>query len=60
MVHSEKALSQHGLVDFLITYRQKTIDWIESTGQTDFYDAPHLVTLASDKIARHFREYIGS
>jgi hypothetical protein len=57
MVHSEKALSPNWAWRFYESVRApKSIDWIESDNQVDFYDTPRLVREASDRIARHLRE----
>lgn len=63
MVHSERALSP----EWARAYHRKvkaTLDippirWLESRGQTDFYDDPQLVAAASDVLARHFFECLG-
>jgi hypothetical protein len=60
MVHSEKALSPAWARRFHDALPgDKTMDWIESEGQVDFYDAPHLVSAASDIVARHLRRHLG-
>jgi hypothetical protein len=59
MVHSENALSPawarkfHGAIE-----APKHIEWIESRGQTDFYDNPVLVGAASDILARAMRTWL--
>ena len=59
MVHSEKALSPAWARRFYERVRvPKSIDWIESNNQVDFYDDPRLVRIASDRIARHLREHL--
>lgn len=60
MVHSEKALSPAWARRFFEAVPvQKSIDWIPSDCQVDFYDKPHLVTQAADRIAQHLREHLG-
>lgn len=54
MVHSENALSPHWARQFHDALSgQASIRWLTSTGQTDFYDDPNLVTSATDIIADH-------
>jgi uncharacterized protein (TIGR02677 family) len=38
---------------------KKSIDWIQSDCQVDFYDKPHLVTPAADRLAQHLRKHLG-
>lgn len=60
MIHSEKALSPawaRRFYDALKTPRQ--LHWLESSGQTDFYDDPRLVGQASDLLAAHLRAELG-
>lgn len=61
MVHSENALSPAWARRFYEAVPgRKTIEWIDSKGQVDFYDAPEIVTKASDRIARHLDEHLGN
>jgi uncharacterized protein len=61
MVHAENALSPAWARRFFDAVPgEKTLDWVESKGQVDFYDAPALVTRASDRVARHLREHLGA
>jgi uncharacterized protein len=56
MVHSERALSPHWARAFhQAVPGEKSLDWVESRGQVDFYDDPALVRTASDRIAQHLR-----
>ena len=56
VIHSEKALAPFLARQF---YRKlagpKAELWLESKGQTDFYDDPTLIATTSDAIAKHFR-----
>jgi uncharacterized protein len=59
MIHSEKALSPHWARKYYETLSEpKQIHWLESTGQVEFYDGPHLVTAASDILADHLRNHL--
>jgi hypothetical protein len=59
MVHSENALSPHWARQFhAAVTAPKWIEWIESRGQTDFYDDPRLVGAAADRLAAHFQKYL--
>jgi uncharacterized protein len=59
MVHSEKALSPAWARRFYDRVRApKSLHWLESNNQVDFYDDPRLVRAASDHIARHLREQL--
>ncbi len=54
LVHSEKALAPlwaRRFHDALAGSRQ--MQWVQSSGQTDFYDDPGLVQLAAEAAARH-------
>jgi hypothetical protein len=52
MVHSENALSPHWARDFHRALAgEKSIDWVRSAGQTDFYDDPALVAHSVASIA---------
>lgn len=60
MIHSERALSPHWATAFaekLGTHSR--LEWVQSRGQTDFYDDPALVALAADRLAGHFRAVLG-
>lgn len=60
MVHSERALSPAWARRFFAaTTVEKSLDWLESQGQVDFYDAPPLVSSASDLLARHLELHLG-
>lgn len=59
MVHSEHALSPHWARKFYDALDgDKSIHWLSSKGQTDFYDDPELVGPAADYIAQHFARYL--
>lgn len=59
MVHSENALSPAWARQFFGAISgRKSLDWVESKGQVDFYDDPRLVRLACDRIARHLEEHL--
>lgn len=61
MVHSENALSPAWARRFYDRVRApKSLDWLESKNQVDFYDDPRLVRAASDRIARHLREHLAA
>ncbi|WP_290805997.1 alpha/beta hydrolase [Aquidulcibacter sp.] len=56
MVHSEKALSPHWAKAFHQALQgPKSLHWLNSLGQTDFYDDPELVSASADHLAKHFR-----
>jgi len=59
MIHSDRALSPHLARSFheAIT-APKTLCWVESRGQTDFYDDPPLVSKASDLLADHLWRHL--
>lgn len=60
MVHSDNALSPAWARRFHEAVPgPKSLDWVTSRGQVDFYDAPELVRQASDHVARHLREHLG-
>ena len=57
MIHSEKALSPNWARTFHQALRgPKSLDWLNSRGQTDFYDDPELVSASADRLAQHFHE----
>lgn len=59
MVHSEKALSPNWARKYYDALSvQKSIHWLESRGQVDFYDHPPLVAAASDIVAEHLRRQL--
>jgi hypothetical protein len=59
MVHAEKALSPHWARKFHDALPgEKTIDWLHSEGQTDFYDDPVLVDAASDIVAERLHSWL--
>lgn len=59
MVHSEHALSPHWARRYHDALRgPKAMHWIDSEGQTDFYDHPRLVGQSTDRIADHLRTYL--
>jgi hypothetical protein len=59
MVHSDNALSPHLARRFHDALPgPKTLDWLDSAGQVDFYDDPRLVSGASDIIVRHLDRYL--
>jgi uncharacterized protein len=59
MVHSEKALSPAWARRFYENVRApKSLDWVDSNNQVDFYDDPRLVRAACDRLARHLREHL--
>ncbi len=59
MVHSEQALSPAWARRFHDRVRgPKSLDWLVSSNQVDFYDDPQLVRAAADRIARHLREHL--
>jgi fermentation-respiration switch protein FrsA (DUF1100 family) len=57
MIHSEKALSPSWAKAFHQALPgPKSLDWLNSRGQTDFYDDPELVSASVDRLAQHFYE----
>jgi fermentation-respiration switch protein FrsA (DUF1100 family) len=59
MVHSENALSPTWARRFFERVRApKTLEFLESKNQVDFYDEPRLVRAATDRIAEHLREHL--
>lgn len=61
MIHSEKALSPPWARAFHQALRgPKSLDWLNSRGQTDFYDDPELVSASADRLAQHFHETLSS
>jgi uncharacterized protein len=59
MVHSERALSPAWARRFYAAVPgDKSLDWIDSQNQVDFYDDPQLVSAACDRVARHLREHL--
>jgi fermentation-respiration switch protein FrsA (DUF1100 family) len=59
MVHSEKALAPALARKFYDALGgPKTIHWLASQGQIDFYDDPTLIGHAADHLAAHFREHL--
>jgi uncharacterized protein len=55
MVHSEAALSPAWAQKFHDQLSgRKTLQFVESRGQTDFYDDPDLVDKSADLVAEHF------
>lgn len=57
MIHSEKALSPPWARAFHQALQgPKSLDWLNSRGQTDFYDDPELVSASADRLAQHFHE----
>jgi len=60
MIHSEKALSPHWARKYHDTLTApKSIHWLESSGQVDFYDNEELVGKASDILAKHLHDSLG-
>jgi hypothetical protein len=60
MIHSEKALAPALARKFYDALPgPKSIHWMESQGQIDFYDGAPLIAAASDHLAAHFREKLG-
>lgn len=60
MVHSENALSPAWARRFYDQVRAaKSLTWIESSNQVDFYDDPRLVGAASERIADQLRAHLG-
>ena len=55
MIHSEHALSPSWARSFASKIGDNVqLQWVESRGQTDFYDDPGLVAAAADLLAQHF------
>jgi hypothetical protein len=60
MVHSENALSPHWARQFHAAVNaSKSLYWLISSGQTDFYDNLGLVAAAADRLAAHFHAHLG-
>lgn len=56
MVHSEKALSPNWARNFYDALPgAKSLAWLHSRGQTDFYDDADLVSASADQLATHFK-----
>jgi hypothetical protein len=56
IIHSEKALAPFLARAFFEQLAGPKKDlWLESKGQTDFYDDPALIATTSDAVAEHFR-----
>jgi dienelactone hydrolase len=61
MVHAPKALSPAWAEAFAGKLAGPSrLEWLDSQGQTDFYDDPRLVGEAADGLARHFAETWGA
>jgi len=61
LIHSEHALAPALARKFFDALGgQKTIEWLESKGQIDFYDEPSLIAVATDLVAEFFREALAS
>lgn len=59
-VHSERALAPGLARSFHAALAgPKAIHWLESQGQTDFYDDPNLIAAAADLVADHLRKVLG-
>lgn len=59
MIHSEKALSPAWARKFHEALAEpKEMIWLESRGQTHFYDDPALVAAAADRLAAHFGRHL--
>ena len=59
MVHSENALSPAWARRFYDNVpAPKSLTWVESSNQVDFYDQPRLVNAASERIADHLRQHL--
>jgi uncharacterized protein len=59
IVHSEQALTPDLAHDFYTALRSpKQQLWLQSQGQIDFYDAPKLITPASDAVAAFYEGVI--
>jgi hypothetical protein len=57
VIHSEKALAPALARKFYDALPgPKSIHWLESQGQIDFYDGAPLISAAADHLATHFRE----
>lgn len=60
LIHSEKALAPALARKFYDALPgPKSIHWMESQGQIDFYDGVPFIAAASDHLAAHFREKLG-
>lgn len=58
MIHSERALSPTWARSFHDKLPgPKRMEWLDSKGQTDFYDDPELVEAAADRLARHLKAH---
>jgi uncharacterized protein len=55
LLHSEKALAPALARKFFDALAgPKSLEWLESCGQVDFYDDPALIAQAADRVALHF------
>ena len=60
MVHAKQALSPRWARQFYEALgSEKSITWMDSRGQTDFYDNPDLVDRATDTVAAHLHGVLG-
>ncbi|MCM0018456.1 MAG: alpha/beta hydrolase [Tagaea sp.] len=60
MVHSRNALSPHWAEAFFAKLPgEKSLEWIDSQGQTDIYDSPAIVERATDILARGLLRSLG-
>jgi hypothetical protein len=59
VIHSEKALAPALARKFYDALSgPKSIHWMESQGQVDFYDGAPLISAAADHLATHFRKML--
>ena len=59
LVHSERALAPALARSFYDRLQApKTVHWLESKGQIDFYDDPALIEPAVDRLDQYFREQL--
>ena len=54
-IHSERALAPSLARRFQADLNNARILWVESSGQIDFYDNPHLIAIGADAVTRFFK-----
>jgi hypothetical protein len=59
LIHSEKALAPALARKFYDALGgPKRIQWLESSGQIDFYDDPALIAKSAELLAKHFEAHL--
>ena len=55
VIHSERALAPSLARRFQADLNNARILWVESSGQIDFYDNPHLIAIGADAVTKFFK-----